>query len=329
MRFWAKLGLLLGLTTVAVLLALLGYETVVRNLSLLGWGFALLPLAFMPNLGLAALCWHLLFTQGQAPRLAVTLIAKWIATSVNTLLPFAGIGGDVVRLRVLMRAGVSGINAGASVVVDKTIDAVALVLWGLIGIVFLVTTQANGMLVGAALTASALLTLGIAGFVLVQHAGAFSFLANRLRKTKRAKAWSDALDSAGEFDAKIRAVYRQTAKVGASILLRLLGRVTSTVEIWLIIGFMGQSITIWDALMIKSLTAALRGAAFFVPSGWGLQEGGFIMLGGLIGFPADFMLAVSLATRGREVVVSIPGLFVWQHIEGKSLWKRRTAGNDR
>ena len=69
----------------------------------------------------------------------------------------------------------------------------------------------------------------------------------------------------------------------------------------------------------------LRGAAFFVPGGWGFQEGGFIVFGGLVGFPADFMLAVSLATRGRELLVSVPGLLAWQHIEGRSLWKRHIA----
>ena len=72
---------------------------------------------------------------------------------------------------------------------------------------------------------------------------------------------------------------------------------------------MGQSISLWDLIMLRSLISALRGAAFVVPGAWGLQEGGFIVIGGLIGLPPDFMLALSLATRAREFVISVPGQY--------------------
>jgi hypothetical protein len=79
---------------------------------------------------------------------------------------------------------------------------------------------------------------------------------------------------------------------------------------------MGQVLTPWDAIMLGSLVGALRGAAFIVPSGWGVQEGGFVVLGALVGVPAHVMLAVALAIRARELMVSLPGLALWQVIEG-------------
>ena len=78
--------------------------------------------------------------------------------------------------------------------------------------------------------------------------------------------------------------------------------------------------------MLKSLTGALRGAAFVVPGGWGIQEGGYVVLGALIGLTPEFMLALSLATRAREVLMALPGLLAWQHAEGRWLWRRRSAG---
>jgi hypothetical protein len=81
--------------------------------------------------------------------------------------------------------------------------------------------------------------------------------------------------------------------------------------------------------MLKSLAGALRGAAFVVPGGWGLQEGSFVLLGGLLGLGPGFMLALSLATRAREVLVSVPGLLAWQHAEGRALWKRAGAARRR
>ena len=75
--------------------------------------------------------------------------------------------------------------------------------------------------------------------------------------------------------------------------------------------------------MLKSLTGALRGAAFVVPSGWGVQEAGYVVLGGLIGLSPELMLAVSLATRARELLIGVPGLIAWQVAEGRWLWRRR------
>ena len=99
-RTLTPIGLVLGLAMVAVLVSLQGYEAVTLDLISLGWGVALLPVVFLPNMVLAAWSWRLLFRPGRAPGVAVILAARWIATSVNTLLPFAGLGGDVVRVRV-------------------------------------------------------------------------------------------------------------------------------------------------------------------------------------------------------------------------------------
>ena len=87
----------------------------------------------------------------------------------------------------------------------------------------------------------------------------------------------------------------------------------------------GSPITIFEAIMIRSLAGAIRGAAFFIPNGLGVQEGAYIVFGAVIGLPPDFSLSLSLAVRAREILSSIPGLIVWQGIEGQSL--RRLLGN--
>jgi len=329
LRLWTTIALLAGLAVVAVLVALQGYQSVADELAALGWGIGLLPLAFLPSLVLIALSWRLLFRPGRLPRLGDLLRAVWMAFSVDTLLPLGGFGGDVVRVRVLMQGETRGTDAGASVVVNKTVDAIAIVLSALIGVVFLVAIEAEDELVSGALIASALLAFGIAGFIFVQHAGTFGFLARRFGGTRRAGSSAEMIENAVSMDATIRALYGGPGRIALSVLVRLLARLVLTVELWLAIALMGQTITLWDALMLRSLIGALRSAAFFVPGGWGLQEGSFVILGGLIGFPPDIMLALSLATRVRELVVSVPGLLAWQHTEGRALWKRHAAARRR
>jgi hypothetical protein len=41
--------------------------------------------------------------------------------------------------------------------------------------------------------------------------------------------------------------------------------------------------------------------------------------------PPGIALATSLATRIREIVSGVPGLIVWEYLEGRALWRRRAA----
>ena len=74
-------------------------------------------------------------------------------------------------------------------------------------------------------------------------------------------------------------------------------------EVWLACYLLGFPISIIEALMLKSLTSTISDIAFFVPNAYGVQEGGYVMLGALLGMTPDIALAVSLATRIRELVV--------------------------
>jgi putative membrane protein len=325
----ATLGLLTGLTAAILLVAWQGVGTVGATLVSLGASVLLLPPAFLPSLVLVALSWQRLFVTRPRPRLPVLLHASWVGDSVNTLLPTASIGGEVVKARLLAQSGTPGVEAAASVVVDKTVQAIAIVLQALIGVLILVTLQAERGLVLAALATVALLAAGVAGFIMIQRAGGVGFLAGLLGRLRGGRGPKSVIKSAATVDETIRALYRRPGPVLAASALRLLARLALTLEVWLAAYLLGQPITLLEALMLKSLAGALRGAAFVVPGGWGLQEGSFVLLGGLLGLGPGFMLALSLATRARELLVSLPGLLAWQHAEGRALWKRAGAARRR
>jgi len=199
------------------------------------------------------------------------------------------------------------------------------VLWGLIGIVSLIALEAGRDIVVGALAGSALLAAGIAGFIAVQHAGTFGFLARFAGRRRAGDRWNGLIDNAVALDDTIRALYRARGRIVAATALRLVARLALTAEVWLAAALLGNGITLFEAVMLKSLTGALRGAAFVVPGGWGVQEGGYVVLGALVGLSPEFMLALSLATRARELLIALPGLLAWQHAEGRWLWRRRKA----
>jgi uncharacterized membrane protein YbhN (UPF0104 family) len=59
-----------------------------------------------------------------------------------------------------------------------------------------------------------------------------------------------------------------------------------------------------------------------VPGALGVFEGGLVAFGALFGLPADISLAISLAKRVRELALGLPGLAVWQWVEGHHLLRR-------
>jgi len=70
----------------------------------------------------------------------------------------------------------------------------------------------------------------------------------------------------------------------------------------------------------------VRGAAFAVPGGLGVQEGGYIALCAMFGIPVQEALALSLAKRVADVAVGLPGLIAWQVVEGRRLYRRPEPG---
>ncbi len=326
MKFLTTIGFLAGLAVATLLVAWQGFGDVGAALLALGAGVLLLPLAYLPDLLLTTEAWRRLFRANRVPSFGTALRALWIGNSVDALLPTASIGGPVVRVRLLMQSGAAGVDAGASVVVDKTAQAISIVLLALVGIVLLLALRAERDIVVGAFAAAVLLAAGITGFILVQHAGTFGFFARLLGRTRPGGAAGGLVDDAVALDGMIRALYSAPGSIVGASLLHLAAWLALTLEVWLAAYLLGYPLTLLEAVMLKSLTAALRGAAFVVPSGWGVQEAGFVLLGGLIGLTPEFTLALSLATRARELLISLPGLIAWQHAEGRWLWKRNASG---
>ena len=86
---------------------------------------------------------------------------------------------------------------------------------------------------------------------------------------------------------------------------------------------MGVSLGIAPVLALESLLYAIRSIAFIVPNAIGVQEGAYVMLGASFGLAPDFALGLSLLKRGRDLLLGIPALLVWQIFESHRLWRRR------
>ena len=75
------------------------------------------------------------------------------------------------------------------------------------------------------------------------------------------------------------------------------------------------------------MVLAIRSAVFPVPGALGVQEGGYVVVGNLLGIPGDAAFALSLIARVRELILGIPGLIAWQVIEARRVLRARSAAN--
>jgi putative membrane protein len=319
------IGLSVGLAVVVGLVVWQGADTVAALLARTSWKLLLVAGFAVPQLLLATVSWRLLFPAGEAPRFGLVFLAMWIGVSINLMLPVANLGGDVVRARLLALWSGKPRDAVASVIVDKTVLVATLPVLALIGTAALLTVVPDTGSLGAAAGLVILLALAIALLVLAQRAGAFAFLATRAVRLARRPGWEGLVARASDLDGAIRDLYGRPATILAAGALRMLGRLSASGEVWLAARLLGHPISIVDALLLRSFGIVARAVAFPVPGGVGIQEGSFVALGALIGMPPDVALATSLATRVREIVASVPGLFAWQYVEGRGLWRRRAV----
>ena len=323
MKIASYIGLAIGLTLLTGLIAWQGLGDVVAILFSTGWSLLLIPLVWFPTVLLNARSWQLLFAAENAPKFVQAFLAQWIGRAVNTLLPVATIGGEIVKARVLTLWGLDVRHTSASVVVDKTIQVITIIIWGLIGIILLAWMSLDHGIAATGLIGLTLLGFGVVGFIVAQRAGLFGFMAKSAKLISKEKYFSNLQVTAEGIDLVVIDVYRRKGQVFRAGIWRLSALILLTGEVWLAAYLLGYPIGLIEALMLKSLSSTLSDAAFVVPNSYGVQEGAFVVLGSLVGLAPDVAIAISLAIRLREILIDIPGLVFWQITEGKILFRHR------
>ncbi|NET10539.1 MAG: TIGR00374 family protein, partial [Symploca sp. SIO2B6] len=303
MKRFSVLGLLVGLALLTLLVTWQGWTRITEVLQVIGWRVVWLPTYFLVPLGCALLSWWYLFPPNPRPRLTLSAYCTWINFAVNWLLPVAQVGGELARIRLLIKRKFPPGEAIASVVGDQTLQIISQALYALMGVILLTLTQSHGstinlqkhslplfLLVGGSLV---VLTLISAGLYWLQHQGLFQLFSKIARKfpafgTETLNAQATTLDEA------IMAMYQRRDRLLIATLWRIGFRLLAAGETWLTLRFLGYPVGLIDALILESLGQAVRSAAFLLPGGLGAQEGGLMAIGAVLGIPINLGLSLSL-----------------------------------
>jgi putative membrane protein len=318
---------LAGLAVVVILIAYYNIATVAELLIGVGWGVAVVIAVHAAPMTASALAWHAITRTLWPGGFKVILWARLVREAAGNLLPVAQIGSDVVGARILAIHGARAVDAGASVLVDLTLEFLTQIAFIIIGLLLFVAIG-GGEAVRWVLFGLAMAVPAAAGFLLAQRAGLF-ILFERLLERMAKQFGLPVLGSLAGLHETTISIYRRRRVLGVAAFWHLVSWGLGAVEVWLILRFLGADVGLYDAFIIESLGQAVRSAAFLVPGAFGVQEGGFVVIGVMFGLGPEIGLSVSLVKRIRDVVLGVPALLAWQAIEGRRLFEPTAGAEDK
>jgi putative membrane protein len=278
---------------------------------------------------LDAVAWWVLFPKPERPPLLRLCWMRWIGESVSTLVPSAAVGGDIVRARLAAIHGASVATSAGTVIVDLTLGIFVQAGFTLAGLALLVRATGKTEFVVPTLWGLVIAVAAFVGFFLAQRRGMFGFITRILSRFVQSKEWQGLVQGGETLDHTVRSLYSRRAALLGCAASTILSLTVASGEVWIALLAMNLNPSFLHAFILQSMAYTIRSAAFAVPAGIGVQEGGYVFVGSLLGIPGDAAFALSLIARMRELGIGIPGLILWQLVEGRRLLRTRTEPSAR
>jgi hypothetical protein len=126
-------------------------------------------------------------------------------------------------------------------------------------------------------------------------------------------------DQAAALDRELRAMLHRSGTLLTAGGLQFAAMLSGSFEVWFALRLFGHPVDAGVAVVLESLTQAVRHVAFVIPAGVGVQEAGLVLFGQAFGIGSEMALAVSMAKRMREILCGLPALISWQLSEGRRI----------
>lgn len=326
-------GALAGLLLLSVLVAWQGWHEVLRAVAHAGWALLLLAPLRLLTLALDVRAWQVLLEAAQRAPAGGAVpgfpFLFWVAAvreAVNRLLPAAGVGGEVVGVRLVRTRRADTVAIAASVIVEVLLTVIVLYLFCGLGVVLMARIAAGVRQVWVIAASLALsLPLPLLAWWLLRHGAPFQRLERwSLRLLGAGGRVLAGLDGAG-LDAAVARLFGHQGALLRALGWQLLSYLLGSLETWYALRLLGHPVDLAGAVAIEALTQAVRHASFLVPAGLGVQEAAVLLFGYLAGVGGEVALSLALVKRMREIVFGLPALLSWHWFEARHLHRTRPA----
>lgn len=323
-RFWPRrrpgplrvLALLAGLGLLLFIATRVDLVRVWEGVLALGlWGAVVVCAVYFLAFLVDTASWHLMLPSLRLvpSRLFRLWKVRMVGEALNSLVPAGSLGGEPVKAVLLKRNyGVGYHEGGASLIMAKTVNLLALIGFCALGLVILHRGQTLAAPVRLAAEAALVaLGLGVGGFFAVQRWHAASRAAAWLARRHFGPRLARFLAHIQEVEVHFLGFYgARPGRFAAAFGLSWLNWLIGCAELWTILWFLDRPISWTQAWAIEAVAQLARATFFFIPAGLGAVEGGLVLvIGAMTGAPS-LGLAVAVVRRARELLWNAWGLWL-------------------
>lgn len=294
----------------------IGTELILDYLKKLGWNFIpFLSISFFTFI-FFTFSWNA-FLKGHHYQMKFwrLFMLKTTGEAVNTMNPLGFGGGDPVRI-FLMKKDIPVAESTASVVVDRTLNSIALVVFMLIGILiaFIKFDLPRPLQIGFPLSLLFIFWMTYYWYKR-QHEGVFQFLVECLIKLKIKKKWpEETLQKLKEIDRYITDFYKHNKKgFYFALNLQMICRILGVLEIYLAAYYLGFSMDFISAYLLASVTVIINLIFVFIPGSVGVMEGAYAGIFMLTHQDPAIGTSIGILRRIRVLLWSAVGLYYIYH----------------
>ncbi len=223
----------------------------------------------------------------------ISLIGAFFSQVLVTFL-----SGDAIRVWRLMQLDIELKTAATAIFLDRVMGSISIITLAGLGLIPLLGIIDNPLMAWSAILAIAAGVTAVTIFALLGVV-----MPDRLRQMRYIGAVAE-LASASRF--AWAAPRQSVAAMLASLVIHLLNVLT----IYVLARGFGLDITLFQCFVVVPIIMLLTMLPISF-SGWGVREGMMIVAFGLMGFPADKALAVSITFGLAMIAASLPGGLWW------------------
>lgn len=206
-------------------------------------------------------------------------------------------GGDVMRVWLAYRAGLSGRLAFSSTLIDRVIGVLVNLLFVTAGLPWLVRLVSSDLIWRAIL---ATLALAYAAIVVAMF---LDFVPLPLRRLKPVAAIADLASD-------LRLVLLKPSTAMAPLAFSVVNQIGTIVAVFILAKGLGIGVNVWLLALIVPLSTLVQAVPISI-AGWGIRENFYVLAFSQIGVPSPDALALSVLYGAVVLVTSLPGGFIW------------------
>lgn len=305
---WLKIAFLLaGLGLLAAIVHDTDLVEVGHLVGAVGWGMAAILGVYFVAFLIDTASWQLALPAAPLDSrwLARLWVVRMIGEAFNSTIPAGSFGGEPIKAVLLkQRYGISYREVTASLIVTRTVNLIALVVFLAIGFTLILADPRLAPTYKAvAATGLGVFSACIFGFFLVQRFRLSSIVAGWAARLPGLRRIAGALAHIQDVDARFVGFYAESGgRFAIATLLAFANWMLGAVELWLALDFLGRSISFAEAWMIEAAAQLVRAGTFFIPASIGAQEGAFVVMCTAITGSPTLGVAAALVRRIREVL---------------------------